>query len=69
MFDLQVEIEGLTGDIRFTDDGRRRNYTLDVMEMTIHSAKVKVSLLMFLGIQKITDSEVNLWIEVGSNLK
>ena len=42
MFDFQVEIEGVTGDIRFTDDGRRRNYTLDVMEMTVHSAKVKV---------------------------
>ncbi|CAG7820788.1 unnamed protein product [Allacma fusca] len=37
-----VEIEGLTGDIRFTEDGRRRNYTLDVMEMTIHSAKARI---------------------------
>lgn len=36
-------MEGLTGDIRFTEDGRRHNYTIDVMEMTIHSSKVKVN--------------------------
>lgn len=40
---LQVEIEGLTGEIRFNDDGRRQNYTLHVVEMTVNSAMVKVS--------------------------
>lgn len=40
----QVEIEGLTGEIRFNDDGRRQNYTLHVVEMTVNSAMVKVSL-------------------------
>jgi len=42
---VQVEIEGLTGEIRFNDDGRRQNYTLHVVEMTVNSAMVKVSLL------------------------
>jgi len=41
---VQVEIEGLTGEIRFNDDGRRQNYTLHVVEMTVNSAMVKVSL-------------------------
>lgn len=40
---LQVEIEGLTGEIRFSDDGRRQNYTLGVVEMTVNSAMVKVA--------------------------
>jgi len=35
-------MEGLSGDMRFTEDGQRFNYSLDVMEMTIHSTKVKV---------------------------
>ncbi|XP_066250045.1 glutamate receptor 1-like isoform X2 [Euwallacea similis] len=39
----KVEIEGLTGDILFTEEGRRRNYTLHVVEMTINSAMVKVA--------------------------
>ncbi|XP_049961019.1 glutamate receptor 1-like [Schistocerca serialis cubense] len=39
----KVELEGLTGDIRFNDDGRRQNYTLHVVEMTINSAMVKVA--------------------------
>lgn len=38
-----MEIEGLTGEIRFNDDGRRQNYTLHVVEMTVNSAMVKVS--------------------------
>lgn len=37
-----MELEGLTGEIRFNDDGRRQNYTLHVMEMTVNSAMVKV---------------------------
>lgn len=40
---FQVEIEGLTGEIRFSDDGRRQNYTLGVVEMTVNSAMVKVA--------------------------
>lgn len=35
-----MEIEGLTGDIKFNDDGRRVNYTLHVVEMTVNSAMV-----------------------------
>lgn len=38
-----MELEGLTGEIRFSEDGRRTNYTLHVMEMTVNSAMVKVS--------------------------
>jgi ionotropic glutamate receptor len=30
----KVEIEGLTGEIRFNDEGKRINYTLHVVEMT-----------------------------------
>lgn len=40
---LQVEISGLTGDIRFNEDGKRQNYTLHVVEMTVNSAMVKVA--------------------------
>lgn len=39
----KVEINGLTGDIRFNDDGRRQNYTLHIVEMTVNSAMVKVA--------------------------
>ncbi|KAK4877739.1 hypothetical protein RN001_010245 [Aquatica leii] len=39
----KVELEGLTGEIRFSDDGRRQNYTLHVVEMTVNSAMVKVA--------------------------
>ncbi|XP_076298659.1 glutamate receptor IB isoform X1 [Lasioglossum baleicum] len=39
----KVEAEGLTGEIRFNDDGRRHNYTLHVVEMTVNSAMVKVA--------------------------
>lgn len=39
---LQVEIEGLTGEIRFNEDGRRTNYTLNVVEMSSSSDMIKV---------------------------
>lgn len=39
---VQVEIEGLTGDIRFNEDGRRTNYTLNVVEMSSSSDMIKV---------------------------
>lgn len=39
----KVELEGLTGDIRFNDEGKRINYTLHVVEMTVNSAMVKVA--------------------------
>ncbi|XP_046678070.1 glutamate receptor 1-like isoform X1 [Homalodisca vitripennis] len=39
----KVELEGLTGEVRFNDDGRRMNYTLHVVEMTVNSAMVKVA--------------------------
>lgn len=38
-----MEQEGLTGDIRFSEDGKRQNYTLHVVEMTVNSAMVKVA--------------------------
>lgn len=38
-----MELEGLTGEIRFSEDGRRQNYTLHVVEMTVNSAMVKVA--------------------------
>lgn len=41
----QVELEGLTGDIRFNEAGRRVNYTLHVVEMAINSNIVKVRVL------------------------
>jgi glutamate receptor, ionotropic, invertebrate len=36
----KVELEGLTGTIRFHEDGKRQNYTLHVVEMTVNSAMV-----------------------------
>lgn len=39
----KVEIEGLTGEIRFNDEGKRINYTLNIVEMTVNSAMVKVA--------------------------
>ncbi|KAG5677407.1 hypothetical protein PVAND_007167 [Polypedilum vanderplanki] len=39
----KVEIEGLTGEIRFNDEGKRINYTLHIVEMTVNSAMVKVA--------------------------
>lgn len=38
-----MEIEGLTGEIRFSEEGRRQNYTLNVVEMSINSGVVKVA--------------------------
>lgn len=35
-------MEGLTGSVRFGDDGRRENFTLSVVEMTVSSDIVKV---------------------------
>lgn len=43
VFYLQVEIEGLTGEIRFSEEGRRQNYTLNVVEMSVSSGVVKVA--------------------------
>ncbi|XP_068222517.1 glutamate receptor 1-like isoform X2 [Palaemon carinicauda] len=38
----KVEVEGLTGNISFTDKGKRVNYSLDVVEMTFNSETVKL---------------------------
>jgi len=35
-------MEGLTGHIMFNDDGKRYNYTLHVVQMTIDSTITKV---------------------------
>lgn len=42
-FALQVEIDGLTGAVRFDDDGRRVNYTLQVVEMSVNSTLQQVA--------------------------
>ncbi|CAH1170158.1 unnamed protein product [Phaedon cochleariae] len=39
----KVEIEGITGEVRFSEEGRRQNYTLQVVEMTVTSAMVQVA--------------------------
>lgn len=33
----------MTGELRFSEEGRRQNYTLHVVEMTVNSAMVKVA--------------------------
>ncbi|XP_020801640.1 glutamate receptor 1 [Drosophila serrata] len=39
----KVEIEGLSGEIRFDEDGRRINYTLNVVEMSVNSTLQQVA--------------------------
>lgn len=39
----KVELDGLTGKIQFNEDGKRTNYTLHVVEMTVNSAMIKVA--------------------------
>ena len=39
---LQIEIEGLTGNISFSHEGKRKDYNLDVVEMSANSQPVKV---------------------------
>ncbi|XP_062131998.1 glutamate receptor 1 [Drosophila sulfurigaster albostrigata] len=39
----KVEIDGLTGEVRFDDDGRRVNYTLQVVEMSVNSTLQQVA--------------------------
>lgn len=46
---VQVEMEGLTGNISFTDEGKRKDYSLDVVEMTFSSETVKVSVATVIG--------------------
>ena len=36
-------MEGLSGHLRFGDEGRRENFTLNVVEMTVNSDIVKVT--------------------------
>ncbi|XP_066945637.1 glutamate receptor 1-like [Macrobrachium rosenbergii] len=38
----KVEIEGLTGNISFTDKGKRKNYSLDVVEMSYNSETITI---------------------------
>lgn len=40
---MQVEIEGLTGDIRFNDNGRRQNYSLNIVEMSANAGLIKIA--------------------------
>lgn len=43
----KVEIEGLTGEIRFNDEGKRINYTLHIVEMTGNGG-MTIFILVFL---------------------
>ncbi|XP_037087070.1 glutamate receptor 1-like [Pollicipes pollicipes] len=38
----KTKIEGITGNISFSDDGKRENYRLDVVEMSVNSRPVKM---------------------------
>lgn len=40
-------MEGLTGNIMFNDDGKRYNYTLHIVQMTIESTITKVRINIF----------------------
>ena len=46
----QVELEGMTGNISFSDDGHRQKFSLDVVEMTSNSQTVKVLYVTFLKV-------------------
>ena len=37
-----ISFSGLTGQISFDEHGRRKNFTLDVMEMTVRSEMIQV---------------------------
>ncbi|CAH1647575.1 unnamed protein product [Spodoptera littoralis] len=39
----KTDIEGLTGNISFNEEGHRHNFTLHVVEMTVQSAMLKVA--------------------------
>ncbi|XP_047524671.1 glutamate receptor 1-like [Pieris napi] len=39
----KTDIEGLTGNISFNEEGHRCNFTLQIVEMTVQSAMVKVA--------------------------
>lgn len=39
----QTELDGLTGLIRFTETGHRRNFTLQLIEMTVNREMIKVT--------------------------
>lgn len=39
---LQTEIDGLTGVVRFNEEGHRKNFTLQVMELTVDGEMIKV---------------------------
>ncbi|XP_049886195.1 glutamate receptor 1-like isoform X1 [Pectinophora gossypiella] len=39
----KTEIDGLTGVIRFNEEGHRRNFTLQIMEMTVEGDMIKVA--------------------------
>ncbi|XP_076056317.1 glutamate receptor 1-like [Oratosquilla oratoria] len=41
-FMRKVEIEGLTGNISFTEKGKRQHFSIDVVEMTYNSETVKI---------------------------
>lgn len=42
---LQTHIQGLTGNISFDELGYRTNFSVDIVEMTVNSEMVKVSVV------------------------
>lgn len=44
---LQLPMQGLTGNISFDKDGRRQDFTLDVVEITAKSETIRVSQFIF----------------------
>ena len=72
MGSIQAEMEGLTGHLKFGDYGRRENFTLNVVEMTVNSDIVKVrppyhrinrSIEQFIQNPSFSDAD---WSVVGS---
>ena len=45
-----MNIEGLTGNISFKNEGKRSDYLLDVVEMTVNSETVKVITIPSVGV-------------------
>ncbi|XP_028032188.1 glutamate receptor 1-like [Bombyx mandarina] len=57
----KTDIEGLTGNISFNEEGHRYNFTLNVVEMTVQSAMLKVATWSDVrGLQLVSQKHVQL---------
>lgn len=60
-------MEGLTGHIMFNDDGKRYNYTLHVVQMTIDSTITKVRIIyLFIFLISILNNTLNYCFKIFS---